>query len=88
MIYIAKITTKGQVTVPLELRKALKVQEGDYLIFEKKGSSVNIKKMVHPSDFEDFARPIRERFRKEGITPGDVDAAIKWARGERNEDNR
>ena len=80
--YIARITTKGQVTVPLELRKELKVKEGDYILFEKKGSRVEIKKMVPPNNFEDFARPIRERFQREGITTDDVEAAINWARGE------
>lgn len=80
--FIARITTKGQVTVPLELRKELNVKEGDYILFEKKGSRVEIKKMVPPNDFEDFARPIRERFQREGITPDDVESAINWARGE------
>lgn len=87
--YIARITTKGQLTVPLELRKVLNVKEGDYILFEKKGSRVEIKKMLPPNDFETFAKPIRERFQKEGITPDDIEAAIAWARGEtENEDNR
>jgi AbrB family looped-hinge helix DNA binding protein len=79
--FIARITTKGQVTVPLELRKYLKVQEGDYILFEKKGAKVEIKKMVPPNDFEEFARPIRERFQKGGITLEDVEEAVNWARG-------
>lgn len=79
--YIARITTKGQVTVPLELRKSLNINEGDYILFEKKGSRVEIKRMIPSNDFEDFARPIRERFQKEGITQKDVEEAIKWARG-------
>ncbi len=83
--YIARVTTKGQVTVPLELRKSLNIKEGDYIIFEKKGSRVEIKKMIPANDFDDFARPIRERFQKEGITPQDVEKAIKWARGARKE---
>ncbi|OPX88693.1 AbrB/MazE/SpoVT family DNA-binding domain-containing protein [Pelotomaculum sp. PtaB.Bin117] len=78
--YIARITTKGQVTVPLELRKALNVKEGDYILFEKKGPRVEIKKVLPPNDFEEFAKPIRERFQREGITPDDIEAAIKWAR--------
>jgi len=78
--YIARITTKGQVTVPLELRKSLNIKEGDYIIFEKKGSRVEIRKMIPLNDFEDFARPIRERFQKEGITSRDVEEAIRWAR--------
>ncbi len=80
-LYIARITTKGQVTVPLELRKLLKIEEGDYIIFEKRGPRVEIKKMAPPNDFKNFARPIRERFEREGITPDDVEAAINWARG-------
>ena len=45
--------------------------------------------MLPPNDFETFAKPIRERFQKEGITPDDIEAAIDWARGEtENEDNR
>lgn len=82
--YVSRITTKGQVTVPLELRKHLNVKEGDYILFEKKGSKVEMKKMVPTNDLEDFARPIRERFQKNGITPDDIEEAIRWARG-RNE---
>lgn len=79
--FIARITTKGQVTVPSELRRHLKVKEGDYILFEKKGFKVVIKKLAPSDDFESFAKPIRERFQKEGITPEDVEAAISWARG-------
>jgi AbrB family looped-hinge helix DNA binding protein len=79
--FIARITTKGQVTVPLELRKHLKVNEGDYILFEKKGSKIEIKKMLPPNDFEEFARPIRERFQKGGVKQEDVEEAVNWARG-------
>lgn len=81
--YISKITTKGQITIPLELRKLLKVEEGDYILFEKKGVRVEMKKMVQPNDFEEFAKSIRERFQAKGVTPDDVESAIKWARGEK-----
>lgn len=80
-LYIARLTTKGQVTIPAELRKFLQVGEGDYILFEKKGARLAIKKMAPPDDFEEFARPIRERFQKERVTPEDVEAAIVWARG-------
>ena len=43
-LYIARVTTKGQVTAPLKLRKFLKIEEGDYVIFEKMGPRVEIKK--------------------------------------------
>jgi len=31
---IARVTTKGQVTIPAEVRKAMKIEEGDDLLFE------------------------------------------------------
>ena len=80
-LYITRLTTKGQVTIPVELRKFLQIKEGDYILFEKKGARLEIKKMVPPGDFEEFARPIRERFQRERIAPEDVEAAINWARG-------
>lgn len=70
--------------MPLELRKSLNIKEGGYILFEKKGSQVEIKKMIPANDFDDFAKPIRERLQKEGITPQDVEKAIKWARSVKN----
>ncbi|OPX94012.1 MAG: hypothetical protein A4E53_00134 [Pelotomaculum sp. PtaB.Bin104] len=61
---------------------------GDDILFVKKDSKVEIKKMTPSNDFEVFARPIRERFQKEGITPEHVEAAINWARGKKNESYR
>ena len=37
--------------------------------------------MVPSNDFKELAKPIRERFQREGITQEDVEAAIDWARG-------
>jgi AbrB family looped-hinge helix DNA binding protein len=39
-----KLTSKGQVTIPNEIRKALNMQEGDFLIFEAKSEyEANVK---------------------------------------------
>lgn len=39
-----KITSKGQVTIPNEIRKAMNLEEGDYLIFETKSKyEANVK---------------------------------------------
>ena len=31
---LAKVTSKGQVTIPVEIRRSMKIQEGDSLLFE------------------------------------------------------
>jgi AbrB family looped-hinge helix DNA binding protein len=37
----AKITSKGQITVPRDVRRALGVQAGDHLVFESIGQEVS-----------------------------------------------
>jgi len=39
----AKITFKGQVTIPKEIREALTIQEGDTVIFEVRGDHAVLK---------------------------------------------
>jgi AbrB family looped-hinge helix DNA binding protein len=39
----AKITFKGQVTIPKEIREALTIQEGDTVIFEVEGGHAILK---------------------------------------------
>lgn len=43
MIKQAKITSKGQVTVPREIRRALGVDTGDRLVFENVGHEVRVR---------------------------------------------
>ena len=38
----AKVTSKGQVTIPVELRKTLGIKAGDHLIIERKGQGVRL----------------------------------------------
>jgi antitoxin PrlF len=38
----AKITSKGQITIPVEVRRALGVGEGDAVIFEKDGDGIRV----------------------------------------------
>jgi len=39
----AKITSKGQITVPRDVRRALGVQAGDHLVFESIGDEVRVR---------------------------------------------
>ena len=43
MMTSAKVTSKGQITIPIEIRKFLGLDTGDELIFEKVNNYVIIK---------------------------------------------
>ena len=40
----AKVTSKGQVTIPVDIRRALDVDEGDFLVFELKGQYATVRR--------------------------------------------
>ena len=40
---LAKVTTKGQITIPKAIRDALKLKEGSKIIFLQKGKDIIIK---------------------------------------------
>lgn len=51
---LARITSKGQITVPHEIRRALGVGAGDKLLFEKDGSEVRVRAVRTKSRFEKY----------------------------------
>jgi antitoxin PrlF len=50
----AKITSKGQVTVPIEVRRILGVREGDRLLFESDSNGVHIRPVRNQSVFAKY----------------------------------
>lgn len=50
----AKITSKGQITVPREIRRALGVGPGDRLIFEEDGVAMRVRPVREKSPFAKY----------------------------------
>ena len=50
----AKITSKGQITVPHEVRRALGVQTGDQMIFEGDEEGVRVRPVSKKSPFAKY----------------------------------
>ena len=50
----AKLTSKGQITVPLEVRRALGVRSGDRLIFESDASGIRVRPVHNKSSFSKY----------------------------------
>ena len=78
MIATAKITSKGQTTLPAEVRARLKVQPGDHVRYtELEGGGFRIDKVA--ASFEDLRGIIKL---EKGITFADMDRWIAQRRGE------
>ena len=78
----ARITTKGQITIPLEIRRALNVGPGDHVEFEASSSGVRVRAVS--SDANPF-----EKYRGIG-TPGvgrGRHAVVEWMRDFRGHDD-
>jgi AbrB family looped-hinge helix DNA binding protein len=50
----AKITSKGQITVPLKVRQAVGVKEGDSLVFEQNGGEMVVRPKRKESRFAKY----------------------------------
>lgn len=76
----AKVTSKGQLTIPKEVRQALGVKEGDNLLFEIKDDSGEILVRVarKPVSFADYAGIWREN---DGMSVKEVNAYVRELRG-------
>lgn len=56
----AKVSSKGQVTIPLAVRKALKLREGDTVRFEVEGEAVKVMLDAPDDPFAAWAGAWRE----------------------------
>ncbi len=74
MIKLSKVTSKGQVTIPVEVRKDLGIAIGDTVLFEKRNSHVVIRKaekksllevLEESTPFTESAMKIMENIRDE-----------------------
>lgn len=50
----AKITSKGQITIPQKVRRLLGVDTGDSLVFESDGEAVRVRPLHKKSAFEEY----------------------------------
>jgi len=69
--YPAKITTKGQVTVPKAVRQALGAGEGDTLVYEVKGKFVTVERA---EPFDALFHAALSRTLEEWASPEDDEA--------------
>jgi AbrB family looped-hinge helix DNA binding protein len=81
--YEAKITSKGQLTLPREIRRALGVGPGDQVAFELTERGVQVWPVHPPGAFHRLAGRWREG---EGMTIEEINAWLRDIRGHNEPD--
>jgi len=75
----ARVTSKGQVTIPAEIRRALRVGKGDTLVFEADAEGVRLRPLRQEVDvFAEYESAWREG---EGETIEEINAWLRELRG-------
>jgi AbrB family looped-hinge helix DNA binding protein len=79
---LARMTSKGQITLPARIRKKINAGKGDYILFRVKGKTVELEKvdLSWEERFNALAETIEKRFKKNKITREDIENAIQWAK--------
>lgn len=86
---VAKITSKGQITIPVEIRKKLHLKEGSKIVFFEKDG----KYYIENSEFFDAVSRMQEKFKGEAErlnlkNEEDVVSMVKEIRKEMWEEKR
>jgi len=76
-----KVSSKGQVVIPINVREAAGLKEGEKILAIAVGDTVVLKKIVDKT-FEATVKPIWNRIREIGLTEEDVDALIQEAKAQ------
>jgi AbrB family looped-hinge helix DNA binding protein len=76
-----KVSSKGQVVIPANVRKAASLKKGEKLLAIAVGDTVVLKKVVDKS-FEETLKPVWSRVRRMGLSEEDIGALIEEARTE------
>ena len=77
-----KMSSKGQVVIPEDIREQLHLKEGDQFVVIGQGDAVILKAITPPSmdEFKDLLKEARNSAKKAGLTESDLKAAIKKVR--------
>jgi len=80
---VAKITSKGQITIPAEMRRLLGVKPGDKLVFEPTPDGYKVVRQMEENPFEKMGgigTGIPE------LDNGTIDDIVRWVREARGHD--
>lgn len=80
---LVKMSPKGQLVVPQDIREAESFEPGDRFVAVPVKEGVLFKKIEMPKvkiEFNKLSKEIELQFKKQNVEPTDVKEAVKWAR--------
>ncbi|MCE5229905.1 AbrB/MazE/SpoVT family DNA-binding domain-containing protein [bacterium] len=82
-ISTTRLSSKGQVVIPEEVRKRLRLETGTQFIVAAENDVVILKTIQTPSmkEFDSLIKQTRRQAREAGLKKSDVTDAIRRARG-------
>jgi AbrB family looped-hinge helix DNA binding protein len=83
MLSTTKMSSKGQVVIPEEIRKRLNLKEGAQFIVVGESDVVILKTIPEPSpdEFDALIKQARAQARQAGLKRADIRGAVDRARG-------
>ncbi len=75
IIEMGKISSRGQVAIPSDIRSRLGLHEGSKVLFFLENDTVLMKK-VNLESFADITKPLKEAAKKAGLKESDVPGII------------
>lgn len=78
-----KMSSKGQVVIPEEIRKRLGLKAGSQFVVVGDKDTVILKTITPPSmkEFNELVKEARRQARKAGLKKSDITSAVSKARG-------
>jgi antitoxin PrlF len=82
MVSITKISSKGQVVIPSEIREKMNLEEGNLLIISDSDDSICMKKIELPkiSSWREATKPFRDAAKKSNFSNDDLKKLIEESR--------
>jgi AbrB family looped-hinge helix DNA binding protein len=82
MVSVTKISSKGQVVIPLEIREKMNLEEGNLLIISDSDDSICMKRIELPKikSWKEATKPFRNAAKKSNFSKDDLKMLIEESR--------
>jgi AbrB family looped-hinge helix DNA binding protein len=79
-----KMSSKGQVVIPEEIRRSLGLEPGTHFVVVGEGDTIVLKAVSAPkmADFDDIVQEARRQAQLAGLTRSDIAAALRDVRAD------